>query len=239
MDEIERERMMSEIHLRHRRQESGIVREWHQVEMRRRYELEWERLNAIERARDEDSQAEENPNRIILPVLVGLSSPEPVIAKPLIITSESGALGEILAQQEKNRKRLARNRELVKERKYREYQEVLLGLSEEERKALAAHLERYGRTFPKTAKSLSKQIYAFRSFRQYQQSKEDELFFEKHRALETLWTLEMRVHSREAYLPFRICDRPFHLMKDIPMLYRFTPKRKTIFPKIESSQVKA
>lgn len=43
---------------------------------------------------------------------------------------------------------------------------------------------------------------------------------------ETLWSLEMREHERMAYLPFRVCDRPFHLMEECPTHGYFLPSAR-------------
>lgn len=43
---------------------------------------------------------------------------------------------------------------------------------------------------------------------------------------EIMQTVEMRENERGAYLPFRVCDRPFHLMKPIPSFPRRAKKVK-------------
>lgn len=205
MTEEERERLMSEIH--NRRMEPGIALEWHQVEMRRRYELDWERRNQIARQEQEAERLRMQPfetqgNPLVFP-LVSVYEVTPAPAPSV----EARAV-EIMKQD-------AHRRYLEKERKYREYHEVLDKMDPEELKELSAFLASYGRKFPKTGRTLSKAILAFREFRKTEADlEEDRRAYEQYMPYETLWSVEMRDFMRVAYMPLRIRDRPFSQMTE-------------------------
>lgn len=182
MNEKEREHLMSEIHSRIG--QPGIVLEWHQVEMRRRYELEWERRNEIERL--------VHPERLALPALVTVDAPPPAPPPEVSPTWKR-----------------------TKERQRQQCERILANIGDEEAKEFFNYLEHYGRKLPRTPKPLSRTILKFRLWRQEQQADGDREFFQLHRPLETLWTLEIRDHSRIAYMPkLRIYDQPFSEMAE-------------------------
>lgn len=198
MSEEERERLMSEIH--ERRMEPGIALEWHQVEMRRRYELDWERRNQIARQEQEAQRRRR---------LEDETQPHPLVL-PLVSPYE-----ELMRERMREEMERQKSKGLAKERKYREYHEVLDQLTPDQVKELSEHLARFGRKFPQTGRSLSKALMAFRAYRKTEAEwADDRRAYEQYMPYETLWSVEMRDYMRVAYMPLRIRDCPFSQMQE-------------------------
>lgn len=195
MTEEERERWMLEIHAR--RMEPGIVLEWHQVEMRRRYELEWEHKNEIARQEQEteakqrfmdETPAHETPPQrpLVFPIVTVY---EPIPEDPL------GTLRQAAAE-ERKRRRLER-REFI--------QEIRLRIDARELREFREYLKNTRRRFPKNWNHFGRVIAQWRR---------SVVKWNILRQPQSFWEMEMVEHSRMAYLPPGIHDRPFSKMME-------------------------
>lgn len=208
MNEEERLRLLEEIGKR--KGEPGIVLEWHQVEMRRRYELEWE--SKVRAAREAGFLADDDPDPRPIPLIfdrqhcTGDTPPEdlmrPIPDFPNIYQPPPAPPADVF---ELMRQRAAEALEWNRTERRAFMKWIRSSIDAGELAQFREYLKNTRRRFPQNKSAFC------RSFKQFERS------LVKWRLLrppQTLWQMEMEEHTRMAYKPFRIRDRPFSEMSE-------------------------